>query len=118
VPSSSDADLAQVLERLDGKRFGGLDISFSASDHAATEPSTVGLWTVPSSADDLPNDHIPTDLFWVPLDRTFTGRGTHTSVLRPDLPYLFPRAALKGGRIPSYRRSRFGITTPSRDPIH
>ncbi|HET7481804.1 MAG TPA: ABC transporter substrate-binding protein, partial [Actinomycetota bacterium] len=92
VPSSSDADLAQVLERLDGKRFGGLDISFSASDRAATEPSTVGLWTVPSAADDIPNDDIPTDLFWVPLDRTFTGRGNHTSVLRPDLPYLFPRA--------------------------
>lgn len=117
VPSSGDVDLATVLETLRGKRFGGLDVTFSSQDHLAPEEPTLGMWTVPSSADDIPNDDHPPSLPWVPLDRTFTIDGRHTAIVRQDWRYLFGLAHMGQGR-PVYPESRFGITTPSGDPIH
>lgn len=117
IPSSSDADLAKILESVHGRRFGGLDVTFGSSDHLATDEASVGLWTVPSSADNIPRDAHPPALPWVPLDRAWTTDGRHTSVARADWPYLFGDAA-GSKRPPLYRECRYGIRTKRTDPIH
>jgi len=112
--ASEGDDLAEVLETLDGKRFGGLPVRFGADDHTAVDEATVGLWTLPPITPDAPDT--PT-LEWVPLARGFSIDGRRTTVLPEDWRYLFRNPPPKSAPAPRISTMNFGVTSPRRDPI-
>jgi ABC-type branched-subunit amino acid transport system substrate-binding protein len=112
-------DLAPFLERMSGVRFSGLEITFGPDDHTAVDQSTVGLWVVPDRR--VPVEErvsLPTSLPWVPLARGFSIDGERTDVLPRDWRWLFRDAPPKDAPAPRIARSRFGVTTGRRDPVH
>ena len=112
--ASEGDDLAEVLETLDGKRFGGLPVSFGPDDHTAVDEATVGLWTLPPidpSAPDSPR------LEWVPLARGFSINGQRTTVLPEDWRYLFTDPPPRTAPPPRISTMTFGVTSSRRDPI-
>jgi hypothetical protein len=107
-------DLAEVLETLDGKRFGGLPVSFGPDDHTAVDEATVGLWTLPPidpSAPETPR------LEWVPLARGFSINGRRTTVLPEDWRHLFTDPPPMTAPPPRISTMAFGVTSSRRDPI-
>ncbi|HZK51853.1 MAG TPA: hypothetical protein VFD47_09855, partial [Actinomycetota bacterium] len=112
--ASEGDDLAEVLETLDGKRFGGLPVSFGPDDHTAVDEATIGLWTLPPidpSAPDSPR------LEWVPLARGFSINGQRTTVLPEDWRYLFTDPPPRTAPPPRISTMTFGVTSSRRDPI-
>ena len=115
--SNRDVDYAAVLQKVRGKRYGGLDVTFGPDDHTAVDQATVGLWVVP--AVDVPEDRVlPGQLPWVPLGRGFSIDGERTNVLNQDWKYLFRNAPPPRAPAPRYKKQRYGVTTTKRDPIH
>jgi ABC-type branched-subunit amino acid transport system substrate-binding protein len=112
--ASEGDDLAEVLETLDGKRFGGLPIRFGPDDHTAVDEATVGLWTLPPIAPDAPDSP---QLEWVPLARGFSINGQRTTVLPEDWRYLFKNPPPKSAPPPRITTMEFGVASPRRDPI-
>jgi len=112
--ASQGDDLAEVLETLDGKRFGGLPVKFGADDHTAVDEATVGLWTLPPITPDAPDT--PT-LEWVPLARGFSINGQRTTVLPQDWRYLFRNPPPISAPPPRISTMNFGVISPRRDPI-
>lgn len=115
----ADGDLARRLEALDGVRYGGLDITLGPDDHTFVEATTVGLWVVPGSGDDVrERSKLPDSLPWVPLARGFSIDGDGTDVLERDWKYLFRKAPPRGAPAPPLERMKFGVNSPRRDPVH
>lgn len=114
-----DQDLALVLEELDGRRFGGLDIILGPDDHVSIGETTIGLWVVPGAKDDIrESPQRLAEMPWVPLARAFSTGGRRTDVLPRDWRYLFRNAPPVEAPAPPFIRMRFGVTTPRRDPLH
>ncbi|HWL66031.1 MAG TPA: ABC transporter substrate-binding protein [Actinomycetota bacterium] len=114
-----DRDLAPVLEKMDGTRFGGLGITLGPDDHTTVEQSTVGLWVVPRLGISVPElGLVPNSMPWVPLARGFSIDGERTDIQPQDWKWLFENAPPKKAPAPRLSRARFGVTTSSRDPIH
>jgi hypothetical protein len=112
-------DLAGALERLRGERFGGLDVTFGPDDHTVVEPTTLGLWAVPRRAIYVrERTELPDRMPWVPLFRTFSTSGRRTDVREQDWRYLFRSPPPPKGPAPRPTRTKFGITTSRRDPVH
>jgi branched-chain amino acid transport system substrate-binding protein len=111
-------DLAPLLEKMDGVRFSGLEITFGPDDHMAVDQQTVGLWVIPLPGEAPEADDLPGPMPWVPLARGFSSQGGRTDVLPQDWRWLFSGAARPAGPAPPISRSRFGITSSARDPIH
>jgi hypothetical protein len=112
-------DLARVLEGLREKRFGGLDVTFGPDDHTAVGVTTVGLWVVPASdAEVRERDRLPKGLPWVPLARGFSIDLEETDILSKDWKYMFVRPPPVNAPAPKIRRSKWGVTTNKKDPIH
>jgi len=112
--ASEGDDLAEVLETLEGKRFGGLPVSFGPDDHTAVDEATVGLWTLPPidpSAPESPR------LEWVPLARGFSINGRRTTVLPEDWRHLFRDPPPITAPPPRISTMAFGVTSSRRDPI-
>ena len=112
--ASEGDDLAEVLETLDGKRFGGLPVTFGPDDHTAVDEATIGLWTLPPidpSAPDSPR------LEWVPLARGFSINGQRTTVLPEDWRHLFRDPPPRTAPPPRISTMAFGVTSSRRDPI-
>lgn len=117
-PASRDVDFAAVLERLRGKRFGGLDVTFGPDDRTAVGVTTVGLWTIPSPRDDVAERiELPESLPWVPLARGFSIDGERTSILPRDWEYMFTNAPPKQAPAPLFKKQIFGVTTGRSDPL-
>jgi ABC-type branched-subunit amino acid transport system substrate-binding protein len=112
--ASEGDDLAEVLETLDGKRFGGLPMRFGPDDHTAVDEATVGLWTLPPIKPDAPDSP---QLEWVPLARGFSINGQRTTVLPEDWRYLFRNPPPKSAPPPRITTMEFGVTSSRRDPI-
>jgi len=112
--ASEGDDLAEVLETLDGKRFGGLPVTFGADDHTAVDAATVGLWTLPPITPDAPDTP---SLEWVPLARGFSINGQRTTVLPQDWRYLFRNPPPISAPPPRISSMDFGVTSSRRDPI-
>jgi ABC-type branched-subunit amino acid transport system substrate-binding protein len=112
--ASDGDDLAEVLETLDGKRFGGLPVSFGPDDHTAVDEATVGRWTLPTVAPDAPDSPL---LEWVPLARGFSINGQRTTVLPEDWRHLFADPPPKTAPPPRISTMTFGVTSSRRDPI-
>ena len=112
------ADPIEVLERIRGRRFAGLDITFGPDDHTAVEQTTVGLWTVPDSVSTDVERELPEDMPWVPLARGFSIDGERTQVLPEDWRFLFRNAPRPNRPAPRIGTQRFGVDTPRRDPVH
>lgn len=112
-------DIAKTLERLEGERFGGLEVTFGPDDHTTTIPTTVGLWVVPRSGLGV-REHatLPANLPWVPLSRGFSTGGERTDVLPQDWNHLFRGSYRPSGPAPRIGAARFGVATNRRDPVH
>lgn len=109
-------DTASFLERLEGARFGGLDVTFGPDDHTAVDQETVGLWVRPRSAFEslIPSNDLP----WLPLARGFSIDGDRTAVLNRDWRYLFRNPPPPDGPAPRLGRMRYAVTSPRSDPVH
>jgi ABC-type branched-subunit amino acid transport system substrate-binding protein len=115
-----DEDLALVLERMRGVRFGGLDITLGPDDHTAVSETTVGLWVHPGEEAPVPERGRESfrALPWVPLARGFSIDGQATDVLPRDWKYLFRDPPPRGAPAPRFSRMRFGVRTSTSDPIN
>ena len=112
-------DLAAVLERLRGVRFGGTEINLSPQDHVFENRSAVGLWTVPAPGARVPERARMEEEFpWVPLARGFSNDGRRTAIAPDDWAFLFHRPPPPNGPPPPARRMRFGVTSGPNDPVH
>ena len=114
-----EEDLAQVLEKLRGRRFGGLDVTLGPDDHTLVGATTVGLWVVPRSGVAVRGlDRLPAELPWVPLSRGFSTDGETTDILPQDWKHLFKNAPPPGGPAPDVTLLRYGVRTGQNDPVH
>lgn len=114
-----EEDVAQTLEGLGRRRFGGLDVRFGPDGHTSVEERTVGLWVVPRGGIRLPEaERRPPEMPWAMLGRGFSRNGRRTAVLARDWSHLFRDPPPRGGRAPRIGTARFGVTTPRRDPVH
>ena len=113
---AGQGDVAEALERLRTKRYGGLPITFGPDDHVMVEEVTIGLWTVPYP-DDRVREEIPDVLPWVPLARGFSINGETTDILTRDWRWLFRNPPPPGGPAPRFAKMRFGVTTSRSDPL-
>jgi Periplasmic binding protein len=112
-------DLARRLEALNGTRYGGLDITLGPDDHTFVEATTVGLWVVPGPGDDVrERNKLPESLPWVPLARGFSIDGERTDILEKDWKFLFRKPPPRGAPAPPLERMKFGINSPTDDPVH
>jgi ABC-type branched-subunit amino acid transport system substrate-binding protein len=117
--AGDDDDLAEVLEKLKGKRFGGLDVTFGPDDHTSVDAPSVGLWVVPSLADYRVYDlETPAGLPWVPLARGFSIDGEDTEVPSKDWRFLFRNAPRPEAPAPKVTKMKFSVASPRRDSIH
>lgn len=111
-------DPAETLETLRGERLGGLDVTFGPRDHASVDASAVGLWVVPRRGAAPESARLPDGMPWVPLARGFSTDGRRTNMSPRDWPFLFRGDPSPRGPAPRLRRSRFGVSTGSQDPVH
>lgn len=112
-------DLAETLEGLRGRRFGGLDVTLGPDDHTLASVTTVGLWVVPRAGVTVRGrEDLPPGLPWVPLSRGFSTDGETTDVLPQDWDDLFRNAPPPGGPAPKVTSLRYGVRTKKRDPVH
>lgn len=112
-------DVAAVLEGIERKRFGGLDVTFGPDDHTSVEQTSVGLWVVPRrGARVTERDRLPERLPWVPLARGFSIDGERTDIAARDWKHLFRHPPPPMAPAPRFARMRFGVTTGRGDPIH
>jgi branched-chain amino acid transport system substrate-binding protein len=117
--SEEGEDLARVLEGMRGERLGGLDVTFGPDDHTSVDQTTVGLWVVPRRGAGVAEaGRVPGALPWVPLARGFSIDGQRTDVLPEDWRHLFTGSPPRNGPAPRIPRSKFGVATPRRDPVH
>jgi ABC-type branched-subunit amino acid transport system substrate-binding protein len=114
TPAGEDG--ARVLERLEGVRFGGLDVTFGPDDHTAVDQTTVGLWVRPRAAfgNLIPTDDLP----WLPLARGFSIDGDRTAINSQDWRYLFRNPPPPDGPAPKVPRMRYAVTSRASDPVH
>jgi hypothetical protein len=119
VPTGSDADVARVLEKIRGERFGGLDVTFGPDDHTSVDQTTVGLWVIPRPGIPIrERSELPPSLPWVPLARGFSIDLERTDVLPEDWKWLFRNAPPKKAPAPKISRALFGVATGRKDPVH
>lgn len=112
-------DVAATLERLEEKRFGGLDVTFGPDDHTAVDQQTVGLWVVPrDGAEARDAGSMGPGLPWVPLGRGFSTNGRRTDIPPRDWRHLFRDPPPRQGPGPRIRTGRFGVVTRRTDPVH
>jgi ABC-type branched-subunit amino acid transport system substrate-binding protein len=115
VAQAAEADdLALTLETLEGKRFGGLPVTFGPDDHTAVDETTVGLWTLPPETPDAPDTP---RLEWVTLARGFTINGQRTTILPEDWRHLFRDPPPPSAPAPRFSRMAVGVTTSRNDPL-
>lgn len=119
APTGSDTDVAGVLEKLRGERFGGLDVTFGPDDHTSVDQTTIGLWVVPRSGVPVrERSDLPASLPWVPLSRGFSIDLERTDVLPEDWKWLFRNAPPKKAPAPKISRALYGVATKRKDPVH
>ena len=119
APTGSDTDVAGVLEKLRGERFGGLDVTFGPDDHTSVDQTTVGLWVIPRPGIPIrERSELPSSLPWVPLGRGFSIDLERTDVLPQDWKWLFRNAPPKQAPAPKISRALFGVSTGRKDPVH
>lgn len=117
--AGAEGDVAAALEDLNGKRWGGLDVSLGPDDHTTVEPADVGLWVVPRpGAAVRERARLPRSLPWVPLARGFSTSGRHTDIPRKDWAYLFRGTYPPGSPGPRPGRARWGVTSSREDAVH
>jgi ABC-type branched-subunit amino acid transport system substrate-binding protein len=120
VPTGKNTDIAGVLEKLRGERFGGLPVTFGPDDHTSVDQTTIGLWVVPRPG--IPvreKDSARASLLpWVPLHRGFSIDGDRTSIFPEDWKWMFRNAPPKKAPAPKIPTAKFGVTTRRSDPVH
>ncbi len=114
-----DGDLAETLEGLHGRRYGGFGVHLGETDHVVAERSTIGLWVVPRpGARVAERGELPDGLPWVPLARTFARSGGRTRLPAEVWDELFAGNVGPTGRPPKFTQMQVGVTTSRGDPVH
>jgi hypothetical protein len=120
VPTGKNTDIAGVLEKLRGERFGGLPVTFGPDDHTSVDQTAVGLWVIPRPG--IPVRERDSEraslLPWVPLQRGFSIDGDRTSIFPEDWKWMFRNAPPKKAPAPKIPTAKFGVTTRRSDPVH
>lgn len=97
--------LVRALEQVRHATYSSLPIRLGPDDHTLIDESWLGLYAVTGRD------------AWEPLMRTFTTDGRRASILDRDKRVFFP-SWRRNRPSPSFRRSRYGIVTGARDPLH
>jgi branched-chain amino acid transport system substrate-binding protein len=109
--------LVSAIEATRGFAPSGYPVDFGPDDHMFLARDELGLFAVAGPKERLdPWEAAGTDP-WRPVMRTFTYDGTRTNVLDMDRKVFFPFWG-KDQPGPEYWRSRYGIATRPRDPLH
>ncbi|MGH2754566.1 MAG: ABC transporter substrate-binding protein [Actinomycetota bacterium] len=117
--TSPGEDHARALQTMRDERLGGLGITFGPDDHTSVEQTTIGLWVVPRPAAEVrERDRLPDSMPWVPLARGFSLDGEHIDYRPEDWRYLVRNPPPPNGPSPPWKRSRFGVVTGAKDPVH
>jgi ABC-type branched-subunit amino acid transport system substrate-binding protein len=109
--------LVRRLERNrpEGPTFSALPLVLGPDDHTLTDETFVGLWAVAGPEEGVEPWVEGTP--WRPIIRTFTSDGERTLFLERDRRVFFPFWR-KDRPSPKFGRSRLGIVTGRRDPLH
>lgn len=119
VRRADDGDVTGALEKLRGRRFGGLDVTLGPDDHTFVGSTTVGLWVIPRPGVTIAaKDDLPDSLPWVPLSRGFSIDGETTDILPQDWAHLFRNPPPQNAPAPTIRQLRYGVATSRKDPVH
>ncbi|MGH2573174.1 MAG: ABC transporter substrate-binding protein [Actinomycetota bacterium] len=113
-------ELRKQLEQIKGRLFSGFPVDLGPDDHVFPPRDELGLFAVAGPDERLDPWQAPptaTKGVWRAVMRTFTYDGQRTNVLDRDRRVFFP---FWNKRVPApgYWRSRFGIVTRPRDPLH
>jgi len=113
-------ELTRELEQIKGRIFSGFPVDLGPDDHLFPPRDELGLFAVAGPDERLDPWQVPPtppDGVWRALMRTFTYDGQRTNVIDRDRKVFFPywNKRLPG---PTYWRSRYGIVTRPRDPLH
>ena len=119
--AARDEDVALAMERLEDRRFGGLNVTLGPDDHTLINQTNVGLWVIPRRGikvlerrRELLAENFP----WVPLSRGFSIDGDRTDIYPQDWKHLFWNPPPPRAPAPKLRKLRYGVATPESDPIH
>jgi ABC-type branched-subunit amino acid transport system substrate-binding protein len=110
--------LVDALETIKDTAFSSFPIDLGPDDHLFLPRDELGLFAVPGPRERLDPWQSRSDPnLWRPVMRTFTYDGQRDNILDRDRPVFFPFWE-KGQPGPKYWRSRLGITTTRKDPLH
>jgi hypothetical protein len=110
--------LVSALETIKETSFSSFPIDLGPDDHLFLPRDELGLFAVPGPRERLDPWQSRTDSnLWRPVMRTFTYDGQRDNILDQDRRVFFPfwRKNQPG---PKYWRSRYGIRTTPKDPLH
>jgi branched-chain amino acid transport system substrate-binding protein len=110
-------DLIDALEHAQGKWFSSFPVDLGPDDHTFLPRDELGLFAVPGPKEKLDPWQSRDGAMWRGLMRTFTYDGERNNILDRDRPVFFPawKAPQPGSH---YWKSRYGIITRPRDPLH
>jgi ABC-type branched-subunit amino acid transport system substrate-binding protein len=110
--------LVSALEAIHDRAFSGFPIDLGPDDHQFLPRDELGLFAVPGPNERLDPWQSRTDPdLWRPVMRTFTYDGRRDDILDEDRPVFFP-GWRKNQPGPYYWKSRYGIVSKPKDPVH
>jgi hypothetical protein len=111
------AALTAALERMRDRAYSSFPVFFGPDDHEFLPRDELGLFAVAGPAESLDPWQSNGVEAWRPILRTFTYDGRRDNILRRDRQLFFP-SWRKNQPGPYYWRSRYGIVSGPKDPLH
>ena len=112
------ASLVHALETIKDTSFSSFPIDLGPDDHLFLPRDELGLFAVPGPREKLdPWQSRAQGQLWRPVMRTFTYDGERDDITDADRPVFFP-GWQKNQPGPEYWKSRYGIVSRPKDPLH